>query len=381
MKKSVRINVLVITIVVTLFAGTGMWYLRPSVPNEILEQARQRQSIPLMEVPPPVRQPAVEEVSNTKALVSELLPQLQKELTPTLTDSVRSALLADDALLSDLAKQLEPLLVTSLSPRLEETLARGTEASEARLAAMLEQRLAEHTAVLQREGLALASDVEARLLDAIARAKAEVEAYVPQVVDALLPSLTEQTVTAIEANKDAYVAYLSQVLPKGLGEEELIELYAAYREQIVQDLVPSLLDGLEDAARKSVDAYVAQMPLVRVPAAPSTPKPSVKVVPQVESVPEAVQQPVVAPAPAVPKPVVEQVVAEPEIVVEAEPAPVVEIVEAEPAPVIKEGQEVITLPDFKEEEPVVFLDPAEYEAQRQEIRKQAIDEVLKRIAP
>ena len=85
--------------------------------------------------------------------------------------------------------------------------------------------------------------------------------------------------------------------------------------------------------------------------------------------PEAVQQPVVAPAPAVPKPVVEQVVAEPEIVVEAEPAPVVEIVEAEPAPVIKEGQEVITLPDFKEEEPVVFLDPAEYEAQRQEIRK------------
>ena len=373
MKKSVRINVLVITIVVTLFAGTGMWYLRPSVPNEILEQARQRQSIPLMEVPPPVRQPAVEEVSNTKALVSELLPQLQKELTPTLTDSVRSALLADDALLSDLAKQLEPLLVTSLSPRLEETLARGTEASEARLAAMLEQRLAEHTAVLQREGLALASDVEARLLDAIARAKAEVEAYVPQVVDALLPSLTEQTVTAIEANKDAYVAYLSQVLPKGLGEEELIELYAAYREQIVQDLVPSLLDGLEDAARKSVDAYVAQMPLVRVPASPSTP--------QFESGPEAVQQPVVAPAPAVPKPVVEQVVAEPEIVVEAEPAPVVEIVEAEPAPVIKEGQEVITLPDFKEEEPVVFLDPAEYEAQRQEIRKQAIDEVLKRIAP
>ncbi|NLK05311.1 MAG: hypothetical protein GX315_03015, partial [Spirochaetales bacterium] len=156
----------------------------------------------------------------------------------------------------------------------------------------------------------------------------------------------------------------------------------AYRQQIVQDLVPTLLDDLEETVRTRIDAYVAQMPLVRVPAAPSTPKPSVKVVPQVESVPEVVQQPVVAPAPAIAKPVVspaEPVVAEPEPVVvevvEPEPVPV------EPEPVIKEGQEVITLPDFEEEQQVVFLDPDEYEAQRQEIRKQAIDEVLRRIAP
>lgn len=202
------------------------------------------------------------------------------------------------------------------------------------------------------------------------------------MVDALLPALTEQTIAAIEANKDAYVAYLTQVLPKGLGEEELIELYTAYRQQIVQDLVPTLLDDLEETVRTRIDAYVAQMPLVRVPAAPSTPKPSVKVVPQVESVPEVVQQPVAAPAPAIAKPVVspaEPVVAEPEPVVvevvEPEPVPV------EPEPVIKEGQEVITLPDFEEEQQVVFLDPDEYEAQRQEIRKQAIDEVLRRIAP
>lgn len=382
MKKSVRINMLVITIVVTLFAGTGLWYLRPSVPNEILEQARQRQSIPLMEVPPPVRQPAVEEVADTKALVSELLPELQMQLTPALTETIRSALLADETLLSDLAKQLEPLLVANLSPKLEETLAWGTEAAEARLSAMLEKRLEEQALGLQREGLALASEVETRLLDAIAQAKSEVAAYVPQVVDALLPSLTEQTVAAIEANKDAYVAYLVQQLPQGLDEQEVIDMYLAYRQQIIQDLVPSLLDGLEDEARKIVDAYVAQMPLVRVPAAPSAPKPSVKVSPQVEPV----QEPVVVPTPVVVAPVVapvsvvEPVVAEPEVAVVQ---PVVEQVAVEPEPVVvlKEGQEVITLPDFEEEQGVVFLDPAEYEAQRQEIRKQAIDEVLKRIAP
>lgn len=385
MKKSVRINVLVITVVVTLFAGTGLWYLRPSVPNEILEQARQRQSIPLMEVTPPVKKPSVEEVSNTKALVSQLLPELEMKLAPTLTESIRSSLLADENLVSELAKQIEPLLASSLSPTLEAALASGTEAAENRLTAMLDRRLAEYTSSVEREGMKLASEVEARLAGQIAQAKIEVEAYVPQVVDALLPALTEQTIAAIEANKDAYVAYLTQVLPKGLGEAELIELYTAYRQQIIQDLVPTLLDGLEAEARKSVDAYVAQMPLVRVPAAPSTPKPSVKVVPQVESVPEVVQQPVVAPAPAVVKPVVspaEPVVAEPEPVVveivEPEPAPV-EIVE--PKPVIKEGQKIITLPDFEEEQQVIFLDPAEYEAQRQEIRKQAIDEVLRRIAP
>ncbi|NCC13374.1 MAG: hypothetical protein EOM32_08375 [Spirochaetia bacterium] len=377
MKKSVRINVLVITIVVTLFAGTGLWYLRPSVPNEILEQARQRQSIPLMEVPPPARQPAVEEVADTKALVSELLPELQMQLTPALTETIRSALLADETLLSDLAKQLEPLLVANLSPKLEETLAWGTEAAEVRLSAMLEKRLEEQTLGLQREGLSLASEVETRLLDAISKAKSEVAAYVPQVVDALLPSLTEQTVAAIEANKDAYVAYLVQQLPQGLDEQQAIDMYLAYRQQIVQDLVPTLLDGLEDEARKSVDAYVAQMPLVRVPAAPSVPKTSVKVSPQVEPVQETVvvPPPVVAEPVVAPVPVVEPVVAEPEPVV------VQTVVEPEPAVVLKEGQEVITLPDFEEEQGVVFLDPAEYEAQRQEIRKQAIDEVLKRIAP
>ncbi|MDD3929638.1 MAG: hypothetical protein PHY87_07560 [Sphaerochaeta sp.] len=377
MKKSVRLNVLVITIVVTLFAGTGLWYLRPSVPNEILEQARQRQSIPLMEVPPPARQPAVEEVADTKALVSELLPELQMQLTPALTETIRSALLADETLLSDLAKQLEPLLVANLSPKLEETLAWGTEAAEVRLSAMLEKRLEEQTLGLQREGLSLASEVETRLLDAISKAKSEVAAYVPQVVDALLPSLTEQTVAAIEANKDAYVAYLVQQLPQGLDEQQAIDMYLAYRQQIVQDLVPTLLDGLEDEARKSVDAYVAQMPLVRVPAAPSVPKTSVKVSPQVEPVQETVvvPPPVVAEPVVAPVPVVEPVVAEPEPVV------VQTVVEPEPAVVLKEGQEVITLPDFEEEQGVVFLDPAEYEAQRQEIRKQAIDEVLKRIAP
>lgn len=385
MKKSVRINVLVITVVVTLFAGTGLWYLRPSVPNEILEQARQRQSIPLMEVTPPVKKPSVEEVSNTKALVSQLLPELEMKLAPTLTESIRSSLLADENLVAELAKQIEPLLASSLSPALEAALASGTEAAENRLTAMLDRRLAEYTSSVEREGMKLASEVEARLAGQIAQAKIEVEAYVPQVVDALLPALTEQTIAAIEANKDAYVAYLTQVLPKGLGEAELIELYTAYRQQIIQDLVPTLLDGLEAEARKSVDAYVAQMPLVRVPASPSTPKPSVKVVPQVESVPEVVQQPVVAPAPAVVKPVVspaEPVVAEPEPVVveivEPEPAPVGIV---EPKPVIKEGQKIITLPDFEEEQQVIFLDPAEYEAQRQEIRKQAIDEVLRRIAP
>lgn len=377
MKKSVRLNVLVITIVVTLFAGTGLWYLRPSVPNEILEQARQRQSIPLMEVPPPARQPAVEEVADTKALVSELLPELQMQLTPALTETIRSALLADETLLSDLAKQLEPLLVANLSPKLEETLAWGTEAAEVRLSAMLEKRLEEQTLGLQREGLSLASEVETRLLDAISKAKSEVAAYVPQVVDALLPSLTEQTVAAIEANKDAYVAYLVQQLPQGLDEQQAIDMYLAYRQQIVQDLVPTLLDGLEDEARKSVDAYVAQMPLVRLPAAPSVPKTSVKVSSQVEPVQETVvvPPPVVAEPVVAPVPVVEPVVAEPEPVV------VQTVVEPEPAVVLKEGQEVITLPDFEEEQGVVFLDPAEYEAQRQEIRKQAIDEVLKRIAP
>lgn len=399
MSKAVRINVLVITIVVTLFVFAGLWYMRPGVPNEILEQARQRQTVPLMEVQPPPIKPSVEQVSNTQALAKELLPTLAKELEGTLATSIRSRLLADQSLVSELSKAVEPLLVETLQSQLE-TFRQEMGRS------MLNDLQALKTS-LETEATAYGSRIQSELSERIANNKAELLSLLPQLVDAKLPQVVEQVVAQLEANKESYLASMRESLAPSLQESDLLVLYDTYRDQIVLDLVPSLLDGIEETVRTEVNAYVAEMPLVRVPKAPTMSSPSVKVVAQPEPIPvvEAPPAPKAEPIPAQPmvvQPRTEPVPVEPKtelvpaqpVVVEPKAEPVLiqpvapsvpktvqttVVVEAPPVP--KQGQPIITVPVFEEKETIVFLTPEEYEKQRQEIRTKAIEDVLKRIAP
>ena len=399
MSKAVRINVLVITIVVTLFVFAGLWYMRPGVPNEILEQARQRQTVPLMEVQPPPIKPSVEQVSNTQALAKELLPTLAKELEGTLATSIRSRLLADQSLVSELSKAVEPLLVETLQSQLE-TFRQEMGRS------MLNDLQALKTS-LETEAAAYGSRIQSELSERIANNKAELLSLLPQLVDAKLPQVVEQVVAQLEANKESYLASMRESLAPSLQESDLLVLYDTYRDQIVLDLVPSLLDGIEETVRTEVNANVAEMPLVRVPKAPTMSSPSVKVVAQPEPIPvvEAPPAPKAEPIPAQPmvvQPRTEPVPVEPKtelvpaqpVVVEPKAEPVLiqpvapsvpktvqttVVVEAPPVP--KQGQPIITVPVFEEKETIVFLTPEEYEKQRQEIRTKAIEDVLKRIAP
>lgn len=390
MSKAVRINVLVITIVVTLFVFAGLWYMRPGVPNEILEQARQRQTVPLMEVQPPPIKPSVEQVSNTQALAKELLPTLAKELEGTLATSIRSRLLADQSLVSELSKAVEPLLVETLQSQLE-TFRQEMGRS------MLNDLQALKTS-LETEATAYGSRIQSELSERIANNKAELLSLLPQLVDAKLPQVVEQVVAQLEANKESYLASMRESLAPSLQESDLLVLYDTYRDQIVLDLVPSLLDGIEETVRTEVNAYVAEMPLVRVPKAPAMSSPSVKVVAQPEPIPvveappapkaepipaqPVVIQPELAPVPAQPmvvEPKAEPVLIQP--VAPSVPKTVQTTVVVEAPPVPKQGQPIITVPVFEEKETIVFLTPEEYEKQRQEIRTKAIEDVLKRIAP
>ncbi len=385
MSKAVRINVLVITIVVTLFVFAGLWYMRPGVPNEILEQARQRQTVPLMEVQPPPIKPLVEAVPNTQALAKELLPTLAKELEGTLATSIRSRLLADKSLVSELSKAVEPLLVGTLQSQLE------TFRQEMRRSMLNDLQVLKTS--LETGAASYGSQIQSELSERIASSKAELLSLLPQLVDARLPLVVEQVVAQLEANKESYLASMRESLAPSLQESDLLVLYDTYRDQIVLDLVPSLLDGIEETVRTEVNAYVAEMPLVRVPKAPAMSSPSVKVVAQPEPIPvvEAPPAPKVEPIPAQPmvvQPRTEPVPVEPKTeLVPAQPvAPSVPktvqttvVVQAPPVP--KQGQPIITVPVFEEKETIVFLTPEEYEKQRQEIRTKAIEDVLKRIAP
>ncbi|MCK9600035.1 MAG: hypothetical protein M0R06_13405 [Sphaerochaeta sp.] len=414
MSKAVRINVLVITIVVTLFVFAGLWFMRPGVPNEILEQARQRQSVPLMEVQPPVKKPSVQDVSNTLALAKELLPTLKQELEGPLAQSIRSQLLADQALAFELSKSVQPLLAEALQSQLGNFRQEMEQSMLSNLQALREN--------LQADAVANGNQIQSVMSEAIASNKAELLSLLPQLVDAKIPQVVEQVVAQLEANKESYLASLRESIAPALEESDLIALYDTYRNQIVLDLVPALLDEMETTVREEVNAYVASMPLVRVPAAPSVKRPSIQVqaqsetapvAPVVEIAPEVVTspsemetapiilqeepaEPIAEPVPVPSAPSVAPAVVQPVEPIPSAPVPALVLVQpaapsipktvqttvtVEAPPVPKQGQPIITVPVFEEKEKVVFLAPEEYERQRQEIRNKAIEDVLKRIAP
>ncbi len=414
MSKAVRINILVITIVVTLFVFAGLWFMRPGVPNEILEQARQRQSVPLMEVQPPVKKPSVQDVSNTLALAKELLPTLKQELEGPLAQSIRSQLLADQALAFELSKSVQPLLAEALQSQLGNFRQEMEQSMLSNLQALREN--------LQADAVANGNQIQSVMSEAIASNKAELLSLLPQLVDAKIPQVVEQVVAQLEANKESYLASLRESIAPALEESDLIALYDTYRNQIVLDLVPALLDEMETTVREEVNAYVASMPLVRVPAAPSVKRPSIQVqaqsetapvAPVVEIAPEVVTspsemetapiilqeepaEPIAEPVPVPSAPSVAPAVVQPAEPIPSAPVPALVLVQpaapsipktvqttvtVEAPPVPKQGQPIITVPVFEEKEKVVFLAPEEYERQRQEIRNKAIEDVLKRIAP
>lgn len=386
MRKSVLINLLVITIVVTTFVFVGMWYLRPGVPNEILQQAKERQLQPLMEVTPPVKKPTVQEVSQTETLARELLPRLQEQLEPVLKESISAQILKDTTLLNSLAGQLEELVL----PALSETLSADQEAYQEVLRSELEGYVEKNLAELRAEASVLESDIKNSVATQLENMRAEltreVDSYVPQLVDRMIPKVVSQVVSQLEANKETYIAELQANLPSpGVSEEEAIALYDNYRSDIVMDLVPSLLDSMEEPVRKAVQDYLVEMKFI-----PPVPRiPTTKISIQVDE-PVVVEEvaPVVAPAPQAlvvkaveqaPASLVEEEVAP--VVAPAPQAPVVKAVEQVSAPLQKEGAEPILVPTFEEKETVVFMEPEVYESQRQDIRTKAIQDVLDRIAP
>jgi len=421
MSKAVRINVLVITIVVTLFVFAGMWFMRPGVPNEILEQARQRQSVPLMEVQPPVKKPSgPRSLQIPRPWPRNSFPHSNRSWNGPLAQSIRSQLLADQALAFELSKSVQPLLAEALQSQLGNFRQEMEQSMLSNLQALREN--------LQADAVANGNQIQSVMTEAIASNKAELLSFLPQLVDAKIPQVVEQVVVQLEANKESYLASLRESIAPSLEESDLIALYDTYRNQIVLDLVPALLDEMETTVREEVNAYVASMPLVRVPAAPSVRRPSIQVQAQSETAPVApvieiapelvtspsemetapiilqeepaapIAEPVSVPsaprvAPAVVQPAAP--IAEP-VPIPSAPVPALVIVQpaapsipktvqttvtVEAPPVPKQGQPIITVPVFEEKEKVVFLAPEEYERQRQEIRNKAIEDVLKRIAP
>ncbi len=76
MKRSTRISLLVFTICAAIIAFGALWYTRPSTPSYIIEEAKQRQNVPLLEVDQPAtRLPAP--VIDYDIIVEKVTPQIK----------------------------------------------------------------------------------------------------------------------------------------------------------------------------------------------------------------------------------------------------------------------------------------------------------------
>ena len=395
MKKSVRIHLLVITTVVAIFAFAGIWYLRPGVPNELLEQARARQLQPLLEIEAPIRKPVAEPVTQSpvdkKALAQELLP--------TLTDQVARSL--EGPLYEKLKKEFasDEAFVSLISAKLEKTLNLGAQkpdvVSSPAIPQGLQDDFTQQVEALRQELLATLAEgqsafffqvedmLDARLDRFESDLRTEMQAYVPQLVDRMIPTLVEMLVKELDANKEAYLPYLVQELqPRfadSLTEEELVLLYTSYRDQIVADLVPAILTAMEEPAKKEVAEMVKTVtaptaPVPPPPAMTSVVKTELKPVPAVEAKPVPVVEPKPVPAP-------------PAVAVEtkslAPKTPAVPSVPSllVPKSMVQKMEPILTAPTFipPSDEVEVFVDPVTYEEKRTEIRTKAIQDVLDRI--
>ncbi len=416
MKKSVRINLLVITIVVTLFVFAGLWYLRPGVSDDLLRQARIRQSLPLMEIAEPLRKPKAEDLIDTTNLVKELKRDLEpsikaalkaelladpafvrtevervdtKALQADLQPAIRSALLADKAFVSEVSRQID---TTAIGQQVQAAVQRALLADTAFVGAVSKKidtvalRNEIQPAIRRSVTADLSSDasfiraiasqvdlssvtraneaainaLKAELTAQIANVSrstvvttaaldtVDIDRMVGQAVDAQIPAIVEATVARIEANRDAYIQVMRQALGDVVTEDELVDLYRSYRSAVVQDLVPEILADMERALKAEsavATPLVSEPPAVQpskvvpvVAAEAATPAPPTVTAAQVQQVP---QPPTVAPA-----------VSAPQVVPQA---PVVE--------------KMVTK----------SVEEAEYEAERQRLRTEAINKVLKTI--
>lgn len=379
MKKSVRINLLVITTVLAIFVFAGVWYLRPDVSNDVLERAKQRQLQPLLEVSEPLRlsQPAeTATVSDLDldAIADKLLPTLTASLEDTLYEDISQRLAQDPVLLSDLSDAIAPQLSEQLGASAGSAAAKAVREADidGRLESLRQSLLAELGARVAALRAEMTAQTDRQISSLEDRLPENLDAYIPQLVDQLLPQVAEQVYRDLEDNRDTYLPILAEavapLVDEPLDEQQLVALYLQYRDQIVADLVPSILDSLEESAYPlaSQQAPAATEPAEVPPLPPATAGTPIQTVP---SEPET---------PAVPAPAVsttQTVSPEPEIpAVPAPPAP--QAVSSTPVPVAPSAPTVNSTVDNTLPE---FVDPETYEQERTNIRQQAIDDILNRL--
>lgn len=388
MKRSTRISFLVFTICAAILAFGALWYTRPGSPSYIIDEAKQRQEVPLLEVQTPATRLAPPEINYDK-LASTVSPKIKESLV---NDKAFINLIVD-ANKSVIRESVQEYTTSTLVPAMEKKISSLVSDLSSSLRATLHEDLT--TQVDEKYQAAL---------DSI-----NINSYLPQLVDSLTPVVVEQVYAQIEANKDQFIQKVEVASPS-VTTEDAEKLYLEYRDQIINDLVPIILDNVEASIDlDSLSKQVVSTPVVSkteetkieeakveepVVVAPTTPtikeaKPVDVALPTevVPSVKETAAAPVLEPttkeiATTEPTPIIEdnENVALNDSSISATivaQVPQVEPVEEYKAPVSE--TESIAIPSFSSRQ-VQTLTTEEYEERRAQIRQDAIADALKKLS-
>jgi len=383
MKRSTRISFLVFTICAAILAFGALWYTRPGSPSYIIDEAKQRQEVPLLEVQTPATRLAPPEINYDK-LASAVSPKIKE----TLVNDKAFINLIVDANKSVIRESVQEYTTSTLVPAMEKKISSLVSDLSTSLRATL------------REDLTTQVDNKYQdTLDSI-----DINSYLPQLVDSLTPVVVEQVYAQIEANKDQFIQKV-EVSSPSVTSDVAEKLYLEYRDQIITDLVPIILDNVESSINlDSLSKQVASTPVVSKVEEPKIEEPVVEA-PPVPTIKETT--PVEAALPTVVEPSVNEDVAATAVmnsatkdIGTAEQTPVVENndkvdlndnsisativaqvpqvepVEASKAPISE--TESIAIPSFSSKQ-VQTLTAEEYEERRDQIRQDAIADALKKL--
>ncbi|MGD1815623.1 MAG: hypothetical protein ACPKNR_01190 [Pleomorphochaeta sp.] len=249
MKKSTRISLLVFTICAAIFAFGALWYTRPSTPSYIIEEAKQRQGVPLLEVEDPATRLPPPEI-NYDVLAEKVSPQ------------IKTSLMNDESFVSSIVASNKNEIATAVQDYTDEKLVPTLEDKISSLVKDLSDSL---TARLKADLTTMVDDKIQTNLNNI-----DINTYLPQLVDALTPIVVNDIYSEIEANKEDFVQTVTVQSPQ-LTETTAEQLYNDYRTQIINDLVPIILDNIEATiVANNVDSSLAStsQPAVEATVAP-----------------------------------------------------------------------------------------------------------------
>ncbi len=272
MKKTTRVSLLVFTVVAAIVAFGVLWYTRPGAPSYVLDEAKARQGVPLLEVTEPATQaPPVEIDLDYNTITAKVKENLVEDegFSAVMAKSVSSAAVSMvdekmnsfrtefDAKLSEqqnsILKELSDKISSSNSDLVAQLTSADAYGSQIDLINDKIEKISSALATSNSKMDSVNKSVEeyAAKVNDPSNYSVDLTPYIPQIVDSVIPEVTETILTTIDDNKETIFSDIYEMSDNSISEEEAIAIYNQYRANIVRDLAPAILDQIESQVNVS----------------------------------------------------------------------------------------------------------------------------------